>query len=125
MLDHVGLSVANYEGAKEFYTAILAELGYEVVMEVAPPIHSEKAVCYGPKGKPAFWLSDEGKTTPHTHIAFSAPSRLAVDAFYKKALELGATDNGAPGLREQYHPNYYGAFVLDADGHNLEAVCHT
>lgn len=124
MIDHTGYSVADYDSAKAFYTAILAELGYGLVMEVVPPIHPVRACGFGPEGKPAFWISEEGKTTPHSHIAFVAESREAVDSFYKKALELGAIDNGAPGIRAHYHPNYYGAFVLDVEGHNVEAVCH-
>ena len=124
MIDHTGFSVSNYDEAKKFYTEILETLGYELVMEVAPPMHAVRACGFGPKDKPAFWISEEGKTTPRSHIAFLAPTREAVDVFYAKALELGATDNGAPGIREHYHPNYYGAFVIDQDGHNIEAVCH-
>ncbi len=123
MIDHLGISVANYEAAKAFYVEVLKELGYELVMEVG---EGKFMACgFGIPHKPAFWISEEGKTHPHTHIAFIAPNREAVDAFYHKALELGATDNGAPGLRPHYHPNYYGAFVFDLEGHNIEAVCHS
>jgi predicted lactoylglutathione lyase len=78
----------------------------------------------GSNGKPFFWLADAGKTSPRIHLAFVADSRAQVDAFYTAAIAAGGKDNGAPGLRPMYHPNYYGAFVLDADGHNIEAVCH-
>ena len=79
----------------------------------------------GPDGKPLFWIGTGGKTAPHVHVAFAAPTREAVDKFYKAALKAGGKDNGAPGVRKEYHPNYYAAFVLDPDGHNLEAVIHT
>ena len=124
MLDHIGFGVSDYDRAKAFYTQVLGELGYGIVMDVEPPVHIGKACGFGPEGKPAFWITDDGKTAPHLHIAFLAPSREAVNRFYAKAMELGATDNGAPGIRTEYHPNYYGAFVLDHDGHNIEAVCH-
>jgi predicted lactoylglutathione lyase len=78
----------------------------------------------GSNGKPFFWLADAGKTSPRIHVAFVAGTRAEVDAFYKAAIAAGGSDNGKPGLRPMYHPNYYGAFVLDADGHNVEAVCH-
>ena len=78
----------------------------------------------GSNGKPFFWLADAGKTMPRIHIAFMASSRAEVDAFYKAAIAAGGKDNGPPGIRAMYHPTYYGAFVLDADGHNVEAVCH-
>lgn len=123
MIDHVGISVADYDSAKEFYENLLSILGAKLFMEVAPPDHTSRA-CGFATLQGSFWIADEGKTTPHTHIAFTAPNRAAVDTFYHKAIELGATDNGAPGLRPEYHEHYYGAFVLDADGHNLEAVCH-
>jgi catechol 2,3-dioxygenase-like lactoylglutathione lyase family enzyme len=79
---------------------------------------------YGRDGKPSFWIGTGGRTKGSLHIAFVAENRAQVHAFYKAAMEAGATDNGAPGLRPHYHPNYYGAFVLDPDGHNIEAVCH-
>jgi catechol 2,3-dioxygenase-like lactoylglutathione lyase family enzyme len=124
MIDHIGISVANYDESKEFYTKALAPLGYTLVMEAVPPQHTVRAAGFGKDGKPDFWIAEEGKTTPHTHIAIVAESREVVDAFYKAALEAGAKDNGAPGIRAHYHPHYYGAFVLDMDGHNIEAVCH-
>jgi predicted lactoylglutathione lyase len=82
------------------------------------------AAGLGANGKPFFWIAGAGKASPATHIAFTADSRAEVDAFYAAAIAAGAKDNGKPGIRAHYHPNYYGAFVLDADGNNVEAVCH-
>jgi catechol 2,3-dioxygenase-like lactoylglutathione lyase family enzyme len=119
MLDHIGVAVSNYQKSKAFYQAALAPLGYQVVMEFAGD-----AAGLGVGGKPDFWLSQGASVAP-AHIAFAASDRVTVDAFYKAALAAGGRDNGAPGLRTQYHPTYYGAFVLDPDGNNIEAVCHT
>ncbi|WP_199698887.1 VOC family protein [Oleomonas cavernae] len=85
---------------------------------------AEAHVGLGTQGKPFFWISSGGRPAGHMHIAFAAPDRASVDAFYEAALAAGGKDNGAPGLRPHYHANYYGAFVLDPDGHNVEAVCH-
>lgn len=126
MIDHLGLGVADYDKAKAFYTAALAPLGAMLVMEVTgdEAESGAPAAGFGRDGKPDFWIGGEGKTTPPAHIAFTANTRAEVDAFYRAALDAGARDNGAPGIRAHYHPNYYGAFVFDADGHNIEAVCH-
>jgi catechol 2,3-dioxygenase-like lactoylglutathione lyase family enzyme len=121
MLDHIGLSVADYERAKAFYAAALAPLDYVLVMEVT---EVGPFAGFGAGGKPDFWFGGGAATAPRLHIAFRAKNQATVDAFYKAALAAGATDNGPPGLRPEYHPNYYGAFVIDPDGHNLEAVCH-
>jgi catechol 2,3-dioxygenase-like lactoylglutathione lyase family enzyme len=125
VIDHIGLSVSDYERALSFYEQALKPLGIATVMKV-PAEHAggHEAAGLGRNGKPEFWISGEGRTTPHTHIAFIADNRAAVDAFHKAALAAGGKDNGAPGVRAYYHPNYYGAFVLDPDGHNIEAVCH-
>ncbi len=124
IIDHLGFGVADYTRSKAFYEAALAPLGIAVVME-APAEKGGGAACgFGRGGKPQFWISAEGRTVPRVHVAFAAASRGDVDAFYKAALAAGAADNGAPGIRPHYHPNYYGAFVLDPDGHNIEAVCH-
>ena len=122
MLDHIGLDVASYDASKSFYAAILAPLGYGLVEEI-------HGFCgFGPPGKPLFWIhelaGDRSSTGAPIHVAFAAADRAAVDAFYSTAIGVGAKDNGAPGLREIYHPEYYGAFVLDPDGNNIEAVCH-
>jgi len=125
IIDHIGLSVSDYRKALTFYEQALKPLGISLVMEVsAEQAGGHAAAGLGRDGKPEFWISGEGRTTPHTHFAFLAESRAAVDAFYKAALAADGKDNGPPGIRAIYHPNYYGAFVFDLDGHNIEAVCH-
>ncbi len=127
MIDHYTLLVSDYERSKAFYLTALGPLGYAVVMEMTPeqfPGLEGKAGGFGPNGKPYLWLKPSKSITP-THLAFTAPDRASVDAFHKAAMEAGATDHGAPGLRPHYHPNYYGAFVIDPDGYNIEVVCHT
>lgn len=118
MIDHVGLIVTSCDVSKEFYAHALAPLNYELVEA------HEGVAAFGPPGMPLFWIY-EGKP-PHkgVHIAVSAPDRAGVDAFYAAARATGAPDNGPPGLRPEYHEHYYGAFVLDPDGNNIEAVCH-
>lgn len=122
MIDHMGIGVSDYAASKLFYLKVLKPLGYGLVHEIQQ--EEDAFVGFGPPGKPAFWIA-QGPVTPKQHIAFIAPHRAAVDSFYQTALEAGATDNGAPGVRTIYHPHYYGAFVLDPDGYNIEAVCHT
>ena len=124
MIDHIGLSVQNYDTMKSFYEKALAPLGYGVVGEYLPPMTAHKMGGLGKNQKGDLWISEEGKTTPHAHIAFVAETRAEVDAFYDAALAAGGIDNGKPGLRPEYHENYYGAFVLDPEGHNAEVVCH-
>jgi catechol 2,3-dioxygenase-like lactoylglutathione lyase family enzyme len=127
IVDHVGFGVSDYPRAKRFYTDALAPLGFTLVMEVSPEQNEGGKVwaCgFGKNGKPEFWIGSDGKTTPPLHVAFVVDSRAAVRAFHEAALRAGGHDNGAPGLRPQYHQNYYGAFVRDLDGHNVEAVCH-
>lgn len=119
IIDHIGLSVSNYERSKEFYTKVLAPLGIVLIME-----HSGWA-GFGRHGKPELWFGEGETPQKPMHIAFVADDTDAVDAFYKAAIAAGAKDNGPPGIREIYHPHYYGAFVIDPDGHNFEAVCHT
>jgi catechol 2,3-dioxygenase-like lactoylglutathione lyase family enzyme len=121
MIDHFGLTVADYPTSREFYDTVLASLGYARMQELEIP--GGMIAGYG-DGKPDFWVQSGGRCTGKLHIAFAAKSRADVDAFYRAALDAGARDNGAPGVREIYHPNYYGAFVFDPDGHNIEAVCH-
>ena len=125
MIDHIGFPVSDYARTKAFYTKALAPLGYSLVMEVMQEERpGDRAAGFGANGKPDFWIGGEGALNKPVHIAIQAKDRAAVDAFYKAALAAGGRDNGAPGLRAHYHPNYYGAFVLDPDGHNIEAVCH-
>ena len=120
MFDHVGLNVRDYERSRAFYEQALAPLGYGVVMSM----DEWKAAAFGPEGKPAFWVAQREPFGTGTHVAFTCDERATVDAFHAAALAAGGTDNGGPGIREHYHPAYYGAFVLDPDGNNVEAVCH-
>ena len=117
MIDHMSVRVSDYEHSKTFYNAAFAPLGFKLLME-----HVSGA-GFGTVGVPMFWIN-AGTPTPGVHIAFQSPDRAGVDAFYAAAMAAGGRDNGPPGLRARYHPNYYGAFVLDPDGYNIEAVCH-
>ncbi len=118
IIDHIGIGLSDYEAGKTFFAAALAPLGIGLVMEV----HGNAGYGRGPK--PEFWFS-QGATAPvRMHIAFAAENRQQVRDFYQAALAAGAQDNGAPGIREIYHPHYYGAFVIGPDGLNIEAVCH-
>ncbi len=118
MIDHLGLGVSDLAASKRFFVAALAPLGIAVAME------GEHGVGLGKNGKPLLWFAPAGGASGRMHIAFTAGKRADVDAFYKAALAAGGKDNGAPGLRPNYHPDYYGAFVIGPDGHNVEAVCH-
>ena len=124
MIDHVGFPVSDFPRAKTFYASALAPLGYVLVKEVQQDANDAPAAGFGVGGKPDFWIGGEGALDKPVHIAIVAKDRASVDAFHRAALAAGATDNGAPGLRPHYHANYYGAFVRDPDGHNIEAVCH-
>ena len=124
MIDHVGFPVSDYARSKAFYQKALAPLGYVLIKEVQQKEHDAKACGFGIGGKPDFWIGGEGGIDKPLHIAIAAKDRATVDAFHKAAIAAGAEDNGPPGLRPHYHANYYGAFVLDPDGHNIEAVCH-
>ena len=124
MIDHVGFPVSDYARAKAFYLAALAPLGYVLVMEVDQEGNGQPAAGFGIDGKPDFWIGGEGGLNKPLHVAIATKDRAAVDAFHRAAVAAGGRDNGAPGLRPHYHANYYGAFVLDPDGHNIEAVCH-
>jgi catechol 2,3-dioxygenase-like lactoylglutathione lyase family enzyme len=125
MIDHIGFPVSDYARSKAFYERALKPLGYALVMEVEQ--ETEKgfpAAGFGTGGKPDFWIGGEGGLNRPVHVAILAKDRASVDAFHKAALAAGGRDNGPPGIRAHYHPHYYGAFVLDPDGHNIEAVCH-
>ena len=125
MIDHLGIAVSNMSRAKAFYASALEPLGLGVVMEVTPAETGGYAGAgFGSDRKPFFWIGTGAKPKGGIHVAFTANTRAEVDAFYKAALAAGGRDNGAPGLRPHYHANYYGAFVLDPDGNNIEAVCH-
>lgn len=124
MIDHAGIGVSSWERSKAFYDAALAPLGAELLY-IVPEEHTggAKVGGYG-RERPVFWLHEQADGGPGRHYAFTATSRAQVDAFYRAALGAGGRDNGAPGLRPHYHEHYYGAFVLDPDGNNVEAVCH-
>ena len=126
MIDHVGFAVADAERSRRFYEQALAPLGITLIMSVSPEQTEAGGTAhgFGSDGKPYFWIGDNERVGEGTHVAFGAKTRADVDAFYKAALAAGGTDNGAPGVRPHYHPNYYGAFVRDPDGINVEAVCH-
>lgn len=124
MIDHLGVKVSQYSRSRDFYVKALAPLNYELLMEFpASGSGAPDVGGFGERPHPDFWLG-VGSVATTAHIAFRAKSRKDVDAFYKAAIAAGGRDNGEPGLRPQYHANYYGAFVLDPDGYNVEAVCH-
>lgn len=124
MIDHFGISVADFAAAKSFYDKALAPIGASLLMMVPEEFtDGEKVGGYG-IDRPVFWINEGGKQSPQTHAAFTAQSRSQVDQFYKDAIAAGGDGNGAPGLRPHYHENYYGAFVRDPDGNNIEVVCH-
>jgi len=126
MIDHIGFPVSDYAKSKAFYAKALAPLGYSLVMEVGAEVTESHAPAagFGTGGKPDFWIGGEGSLEKALHVAIVAKDRATVDAFHCAALAAGGKDNGTPGLRPHYHANYYAAFVLDPDGHNIEAVCH-
>jgi catechol 2,3-dioxygenase-like lactoylglutathione lyase family enzyme len=125
MLDHLGLAVRDVERAKAFYLTALKPLDIGVLFELtAEQTGGDAHVGFGANGKAFFWLGGGKPVEGPVHIAFTAPNRATVDAFYRAALAAGGRDNGPPGIRAHYHPDYYGAFVFDLDGHNIEAVCH-
>jgi catechol 2,3-dioxygenase-like lactoylglutathione lyase family enzyme len=125
MLDHIGLAVADFDRARAFYRAALKPLGLGVVMEVtAEETGGGAHAGFGDEDKPFFWIGTGAKPKGGAHVAFAAQTRAEVDAFHAAAIAAGGRDNGAPGLRPHYHPNYYSAFVYDPDGNNIEAVCH-
>lgn len=125
MLDHIGLPVRDFAASKAFYSAALAPLGICLLMEKTFDIDGggDGYAGFG-RDRPQFWIGTGSAFTGRLHVAFSAADRAAVKAFYEAALAAGGRDNGAPGLRPHYHANYFGAFVLDPEGHNVEAVTH-
>lgn len=125
MIDHTGVNVSDYQKSRKFYQAALGAIGYDLLMEFPAAVTGSANVAgFGEGGKPDFWIIEGTPNKPIIHVAFRVEDRTAVDAFHAAAMAAGGTDNGAPGIRAHYHPNYYGAFVLDPDGHNIEAVCH-
>lgn len=125
MFDHVGVLVSDYARSKAFYAQALVHTGHSELVELPDTPDGAAATagfCHADGSD--LWIRQGEPTTPPLHIAFRVPTRAAVDAFYEAALAAGGRDNGAPGLRPHYHADYYGAYVLDPDGHNIEAVCH-
>jgi catechol 2,3-dioxygenase-like lactoylglutathione lyase family enzyme len=117
VIDHLNIGVSDVAASRAFYAQALAPLGYEAIID------GPAGTGFGADGKPDFWVSDRPLSAP-LHVAFASPDRATVDAFHAAALSAGGRDNGGPGLRTQYHASYYGAFVFDPDGNNVEAVTH-
>ena len=130
MIDHLSSYSTNYETSRDFYQAVFAPLGYGLVMEFAtdpaedPEFEGRRVCAFGPTDNAVFWIIETKQNVTPRHIAFAAKDHEAVRAFYETAIDLGAKDNGAPGPRPHYHDHYYGAFVFDPDGNDIEAVCH-
>jgi catechol 2,3-dioxygenase-like lactoylglutathione lyase family enzyme len=128
MIDHITYYATDYEATKKFYDATLTLLGYTITVEMTAhwdPEWPERRMCaYGPGERPVFWVCETKETYTPRHIAFAAADRPSVDTWHAAAVEAGGKDNGAPGERPLYHPGYYGAFAIDPDGNNVEAVCH-
>lgn len=118
MIDHIGIAVSDLARSIAFYERALAPLGYALVMKL------ERAAGFGIAGKPDLWIAGGAPPKDRVHVALRAGGRAEVRAFHEAAIAAGGTDHGAPGVRAHYHRDYYGAFVLDPDGHNVEAVCH-
>ncbi|UJR81696.1 VOC family protein [Sandaracinus amylolyticus] len=129
MIDHLSTYATDYAATKRFYDAVMPALGHRCVMELTaswnPEWPTQRMCAYGPGDKPIYWIIEARASSTPRHIAFAAQSRAEVDAFHRRGLETGAEDHGAPGVRAHYHPAYYGGFLLDPDGNNVEAVCHT
>ena len=128
MIDHLSSYATDYDATRNFYASVLPCLGYQLTTEGVASWDEEfptRRMCsFGPASKPVFWVIEVREAATPRHVAFGARDRSSVKAFHRAALAVGGRDNGAPGPREVYHPNYYGAFVLDPDGNNVEAVCH-
>jgi catechol 2,3-dioxygenase-like lactoylglutathione lyase family enzyme len=125
MIDHTGVLVTDFEKSKKFYSEALKPIGYKLLLEFSASITGSANIAgFGEPLKPDFWIGQGKPNDPRIHVAFQVGKRSLVDAFHQAALAAGGRDNGAPGLRPHYHANYYGAFILDPDGHNIEVVCH-
>jgi catechol 2,3-dioxygenase-like lactoylglutathione lyase family enzyme len=128
MIDHLSFYATDYTATRNFYVACLGALGYEIQTESEiaqdPDLPNRKICAFGPSGKTLFWVVEVKSASSPRHLAFSADDRKAVTAFHSAALATGGIDHGAPGLRSEYHEHYYGAFVLDPEGNNVEACCH-
>jgi catechol 2,3-dioxygenase-like lactoylglutathione lyase family enzyme len=125
MIDHTGVLVSDFEKSKKFYSEAMEPIGYKLLLEFPASVTGSTNVAgFGEPPKPDFWLAEGKPNDPRIHVAFRVSRRSLVDAFHHAAIAAGGKDHGAPGPRPQYHANYYGAFVLDPDGHNIEVVCH-
>jgi catechol 2,3-dioxygenase-like lactoylglutathione lyase family enzyme len=125
MIDHIGVSVSDLNASTAFYRQALAAIGYELLFELSAEVTGSRAFAgFGAPPKVDFWIGSGQPNVPPVHVAFRVESRAQVAAFYRAALAAGGRDHGAPGLRPDYHADYYAAFVLDPDGHNIEVVCH-
>jgi catechol 2,3-dioxygenase-like lactoylglutathione lyase family enzyme len=125
MIDHTGVAVSDFEKSRAFYSAALQPIGYERLLEFSAAVTGSVDVAgFGEAPKPDFWINRGAPNKPPLHVAFRVSRRALVDAFYSAAIAAGGRSNGAPGVRPHYHANYYGAFVLDPDDHNIEVVCH-
>ncbi len=128
MIDHMSTYTVNFETSQLFYQEVFLTLGYEMqsnfVAEWNQDFPTQRMCAFGPEGQSIFWLIELKEESTPRHFAFTAENRDQVHQFYQKGLECGGQDNGVPGLREHYHRNYYGAFLIDPDGNNIEAVCH-
>jgi len=129
MIDHLSTYATNYPATKAFYEATLSKLGYsiqnEMVFDSDPALPGRRACAFGPEGQSQFWVIEVLKPYSPRHVAFVARDRQSVAEFHQAGLAAGGQDNGAPGLRPIYHEHYYGSFLTDPDGNNVEAVCHT
>ena len=129
MIDHLSTYATNFSATKAFYEAALAKLGFSVQVEMAfdsdPDLPGRQACAFGPQGRAVFWVVEVKDTASPRHVAFAAKDRQSVVEFHQAGLAAGGQDNGEPGARPIYHEHYYGSFLLDPDGNNVEAVCHT
>jgi catechol 2,3-dioxygenase-like lactoylglutathione lyase family enzyme len=129
MIDHLSSYTTDFPAARAFYEAALGALGYAIQVEMVadwdPDFPERRCCAWGPRGKSVFWVIETREAATPRHIAFTASDRASVDGFHEAALGAGGCEHGAPGVRAMYHPDYYGAFVLDPDDNNVEAVCHT
>lgn len=126
MIDHTGVNASDFNKSKAFYSRVLSAIGYSLLVELPASVTGSTDVAgFGEPPKPDFWISKGVPNNPPVHVAFRVATRAQVDAFFNVAIAAGGRDHGKPGVRSHYHPNYYGAFVLDLDGHNIEAVCHS
>ena len=128
MIDHLTTYAINFDATKAFYTAVLGELGYSAQVEMAfdedPELPGRRACAFGPDGRPVFWIVEVLEAYSPRHVAFTAQDHGQVEAFHAAGLKAGGDDYGPPGPRPIYHEHYFGAFLTDPDGNNVEAVCH-